>query len=288
MNAPPTVTFADGSHCPALGLGTWRLGESASKRISEVATLRRAFELGYRVFDTAEMYGEGGAEAVLGEAIEGALTAGAVRREEVFIVSKVYPHNASRTAMRKACDASRRRLGADRIDLYLLHWRGNAPLAETVAGFEELLRLGWIARWGVSNFDKADLEELATVQASTACAANQVYFSLSERGPEFELLPWQQARSMPLMAYSPIDQGALVGHEVLVRVARRHRDATPAQVALAALLARPGVMVIPQTSRSERLQENRGAATLRLTPQDQLELDQAFPPPRRKRPLAML
>jgi diketogulonate reductase-like aldo/keto reductase len=282
----PTVALPDGTRWPALGLGTWQYGERATQREAEVAVLRLAFEIGYRLIDTAEMYGEGGAETVVGRALQGALRAGDVKRDEVLLVSKVYPHNASRAAMRRACEASRKRLGVDRIDLYLLHWRGSVPLAETVAGFGELLERGWIARWGVSNFDVADLRELEGLPGGRACAANQVYLSLSERGPEFELLPWQRERCMPLMAYSPIDQGALVGHAALAQVARRHR-ATPAQVALAALMAQDGVMVIPKSRDASRLRENWASRALRLTTEDTVELDRAFPPPTHKRPLSM-
>jgi diketogulonate reductase-like aldo/keto reductase len=267
-------------------LGTWQYGENTAQRAAEVAALRAAFEIGYRVIDTAEMYGEGGAETVVGRALAEALAAGVVKRDEVFIVSKVYPHNASESAMRRACDASRRRLGVDCIDLYLLHWRGAVPLAETLAGFEALRQRGWIARFGVSNFDVADLEELAALPGGAACAANQVYHSLSERGPEFALLPWQQARRMPLMAYSPIDQGALVRHRALADVAQRH-GATPAQVALAALLALPGVMVIPKSRQVSRLRENWDSQRLPLDAADRAALEKALPPPKRKRPLAM-
>jgi diketogulonate reductase-like aldo/keto reductase len=284
--AIPQVTFADGSSWPALGLGTWQYGESAARRASEVAAIRLALEIGYRVIDTAEMYGEGGSEAVIGQALAEAIAAGTVTRDEVHIVSKVYPHNASTSAMRRACEASRRRLGVDTIDLYLLHWRGSVPLAETLAGFQELRQRGWIARFGVSNFDTADLRELVALPGGGDCAANQVYHSLGERGPEFELLPWQREHTMPLMAYSPLGQGALVRHAALAEVAKRHR-ATPAQVALAALLAQPAVMVIPKSSDAKRLRENWGAAALELTAPDWAVLDRAFPPPKRKRALAM-
>lgn len=290
MSSPPetaTVTFADGECWPALGLGTWGYGTSTATRAAEVDAVRAALEAGYRVIDTAEMYAEGGAESIVGEALAGTFRDRVVPREELHIVSKVYPHNASGPAMLKACEASLRRLGIDRIDLYLLHWRGHVPLADTVAAFEQLVQRGHIARWGVSNFDTADLNELQAVPSGTSCAANQVYLSLGERGAEFELLPWQQARSMPLMAYSPIDQGALVGHEALWRIAHRH-GATTTQVALAALIALPGVMVIPKSSDPARLRENRGAGTLRLTPENHRDLARAFPPPNRKRPLAML
>ncbi len=282
----PTVTLPDGTRWPALGLGTWQYGERAPQREAEVAALRLAFEIGYRLIDTAEMYGEGGAETVVGRALQEALRAGDVKRDEILLVSKVYPHNASRAGLRKACEASRKRLGVDCIDLYLLHWRGSVPLAETVAGFVELLERGWISRWGVSNFDTDDLRELEDLPGGRACAANQVYLSLGERGPEFELLPWQRDRNMPLMAYSPIDQGALVGHAALSRVARRH-GATPAQVALAALMAQQGVMAIPKSRDAQRLRENWASGALQISAESVAELDRAFPPPTRKRPLSM-
>jgi diketogulonate reductase-like aldo/keto reductase len=283
----PTVAFADGARWPALGLGTWRYGENKARSASEVGAIAHALELGYRLFDTAEMYGDGGAESVLGEALRIALRDRVVRREELFIVSKVYPQNAGRSAMRRSCEGSLKRLGIERIDLYLLHWRGHIPLAETVGEFETLQQRGHIARWGVSNFDTADLQELDALPTGKACAVNQVYLSLRERGPEFELLPWQQARSMPLMAYSPIDQGALACDGTLARIARRH-DATAAQVALAALLQLPGVMPIPKSSEPARLRENWQAAALRLSDAARAEIDRAFPLPRRKQPLAML
>jgi diketogulonate reductase-like aldo/keto reductase len=283
----PQVTFADGTNWPALGLGTWQYGESARRRASEVAAIRLALEIGYRVIDTAEMYGEGGSEEVVGQALAEAIAAGAVTRDEVRLVSKVYPHNASASAMRRACDASRRRLGVDTIDLYLLHWRGSVPLTDTLAGFQALRERGWIARFGVSNFDTADLEELFALPGGSDCAANQVYHSLGERGPEFELLPWQRRHTMPLMAYSPLGQGALVAQRALAETASRHAGATPAQVALAALMAQPGVMVIPKSSNPIRLREIWGSAALRLTPDDLAQLDRAFPPPKRKKALSM-
>jgi len=195
-----TLHFADGTPCPALGLVTWRYGEQRARRAAEVLALRTAVQLGYRLFDTAEMYAEGGAEDVLDQALQAEIRANAVARDDLFIVSKVYPHHAGRADMQHACEASLRRLGLDRLDLYLLHWRGHVPLAETVAAFEDLRARGLIARWGVSNFDTADLEELMATPGGSACAANQVYLSLGERGAEFDLLPWQQSRGMPLMA----------------------------------------------------------------------------------------
>lgn len=281
------VRFPDGQLCPALGLGTWRLGESARTRQAEVAAVRLALEIGYRVIDTAEMYGEGGAEEVVGQALAEAQRAGTVTRNELFIVSKVYPHNASRIGVRTACERSRRRMGLDRIDLYLLHWRGAHPLAETVAGFEALMGLGHIARWGVSNFDMADMEELSAVRGGAACAADQVYYSLGERGAGHALLPWLQRAGMPLMAYSPIDQGALAGNAPLAALAQR-LGASAAQLALAWALHQGGVMAIPKAQREAHLRENFAAASLALTVEDLAALDAIFPPPRRKTALAMI
>jgi len=279
------VMLPSGEERPALGLGTWRLGEDPVRRAQEVKALRLALDIGYRVIDTAEMYGEGGAEEAVGEALRGALQAG-LARESLFVVSKVYPHNASVDGVLAACERSRRRLQLDRIDLYLLHWRGSVPLAQTVQGFETLQRRGWIRHWGVSNFDLDDLRELDAVPGGAACAANQVYFSLSERGVEFELLPWQRLRQMPLMAYSPIDQGALSDHPSLRAVAERH-GATPAQVALAWVLQQPGVMAVPKAVHAIHLRHNWAARQLRLDAADIAQLDRLFPPPRRKQPLAM-
>ncbi len=275
-----------GEEQPALGLGTWRMGEASARRAAEVGALRLALDIGYRVIDTAEMYGEGGAEAVLGEALQGALRDGGLQREELFIVSKVYPHNASAAGTVAACERSLRRLQLDQIDLYLLHWRGTVPLAQTVQGFETLQRRGLVRHWGVSNFDLADLRELDTVPGGAACAANQVYYSLSERGVEVELLPAQRVRQMPLMAYSPIDQGALAGHPSLQSLAERH-GATPAQVALAWVLSQPGVMAIPKAVHAIHLRHNWAAAQLQLDEQDKAALDRLFPAPRRKQALAM-
>lgn len=281
-----TVTLPNGEDWPALGLGTWRMGEQAVRRAAEVRALRLAFDLGYRVIDTAEMYGEGGAEEVVGQAVAEALRAGGVAREQLHIVSKVYPHNASAEGVVAACERSLRRLGLDRLDLYLLHWRGGVPLAETVRGFETLVRRGWVRHWGVSNFDVDDLLELRAVPGGAAGAANQVYYSLSERGPEHALLPAQRAHQMPLMAYSPVDQGALADHPSLRGVAERHA-ATPAQVALAWVMSRPGVMAIPKAVHPIHLRHNRAAADIVLTEADFAQLDRLFPPPDRKTPLAM-
>lgn len=273
---------------PVLGLGTWRMGEDASRRAAEVAAVREAIALGYRLIDTAEMYGEGGAETVVGQAVAEALRAGDVRREALFIVSKVYPHNASRRGTREACERSLKRLGLDAIDLYLLHWRGNHPLRDTVAAMQSLVADGRIAHWGVSNFDTDDMEELEPLAGSgPGCAANQVYLSLGERGPEFSLLPWQCERGMPLMAYSPIDQGALAGDKALGELAAR-LGVTAAQLALAAVIARPGVAAIPKAVRAAHLKENLAAAELKLDAATLEEIDRLHPPPRRKGPLAMI
>jgi diketogulonate reductase-like aldo/keto reductase len=281
-----SVRFPDGTAVPALGLGTWRIGESARTRRAEIAAVRRALEIGYRLIDTAEMYGEGGAEEVIGAALKDAFAAGEVRREDVFVVSKVYPHNASRAGVPAACERSLKRLGLDRIDLYLLHWRGAVPLAETVAAFEALKERGLIRHWGVSNFDVDDLKALARVTNGENCAANQIYYSASQRGAEFALLPWQRERRMPAMAYSPIDQGAAARDRTLKAIGARH-GASAAQIALAWVLRQPDVIAIPKAVRDAHLRENWAAASIALTPQDLAEIDRRFPPPARKMPLAM-
>ena len=216
-----TIRLPQGETLPSIGLGTWRMGESASSRRAEVAAIRLAVEIGYRVFDTAEMYGEGRAEQVLGQALDDALRSHAVQREELFIVSKVYPHNASRAGAVAACERSRQRLALDHIDLYLLHWPGSFALSQTIAGFETLQAAGRIRHWGVSNFDLAAMHALVATPGGECCASNQVYYSLSERGPEFDLLPWQREHAMPLMAYSPVDQGVLSQDRVLAQIGER-------------------------------------------------------------------
>jgi len=281
-----TVSFPGGETRPALGLGTWRMGEAARQRKAELAAVRSAVEMGYRVIDTAEMYGEGMAEEIVGEALADALRAGGVRRDEIFVVSMVYPHNASRQGALAACERSRRRLRLDTIDLYLLHWRGQHPLAETVAAFEQLQSDCRIRHWGVSNFDRDDIVELEGIAGGESCAANQVYYSLGERGAGFDLLPWLQHRGMPLMAYCPLDQGRLGKDEVLAAIGTRH-GATAAQVGLAWLLAQPGVMAIPKAVREAHLRENLAAADLALTRVDLIEIDAHFAPPRQRVPLAM-
>jgi diketogulonate reductase-like aldo/keto reductase len=281
-----TVALPDGTSLAALGLGTWHMGESDLSRRDEVAAVRLAIEMGYRVIDTAEMYGEGGAEEVVGQAVAEALRSGVIAREQLFVVSKVYPHHADRAGVAAACERSRKRLGLDRIDLYLLHWPGPHPLTETVAGFEALQSKGHIQHWGVSNFDLDDLRSLQAVPGGQRCAANQVYYSLSARGPEFDLLPWQRTRFMPLMAYCPLDQGGLASAPMLARVARRH-GATASQVALAWLMAQPGVLAIPKAVREAHLRENFKATEVELDEVDFDEIDRHFAAPRRKVPLAM-
>ena len=272
------VRLADGTLVPALGQGTWRMGERGDRR-AEATSLRLGLDLGMTLIDTAEMYGEGGAEEVVAEAIAG-------RRDEVFLVSKVYPHNASRTGLPRALAASLKRLRVERLDLYLLHWRGSVPLAETVEAMERAREAGRIARWGVSNLDVDDLEELGPALAD--CATDQVLWNLEARGVEFDLLPFCARRGMAVMAYSPIGQGGtLLRHRALAAIAAR-QGATPAQVALAFVLARPGVIAIPKASDEAHLRQNAAARELRLTEADMAELDAAFPPPRRKRPLEMI
>jgi diketogulonate reductase-like aldo/keto reductase len=255
------------------------MGEDSRRRAEEVAALRLGLDLGMTLIDTAEMYGSGGAEEVIREAIDG-------RREEIFLVSKVLPSNASRAGTIRACEASLKRLGTDRIDLYLLHWRGGVPLAETVAAFEALKSTGKILHWGVSNLDVDDMADLAAAGGS-GVEANQVLYNLQARGIEFDLLLQSQADRIPIMAYSPVGQGDLARHPALVEIARRH-GATAAQVALAWVLRQPGVIAIPKASRLEHVRENRAAVDLRLSKEDLARLDAAFPPPRRKVPLEII
>ena len=269
---------------PVLGLGTWRFGESSGTRSAEIASVRTALDLGYRLIDTAEMYGDGGAEEVVGAALADALRAGDVRRDEVVVVSKVYPHNATRAGVRAACDRSRQRLDLDRIDVYLLHWRGEVPLAETVDGLRSLVDAGQVGRWGVSNFDVDDMDELEGIDGG--CALNQVWYSLGERDPEFALLPWLNRRGMPLMAYSPIDQGRAATDPVLAQIAGE-RGLTAVQVALASLLAESGVIAIPKASSVAHLRENLQAAEVVLDADDLQAIERRFPRPSRKVPLAM-
>ena len=281
------VTFPGNVQLSSLGLGTWRLGESAAQRPREVAAVRTALDLGWRVIDTAEMYGEGGAEEVVGAALADAFRGGALRREDVFIVSKVYPYNATTRGTAAACERSLARLGIDHLDAYLLHWPGDVPLQETVDAFEALRSKGRIRQWGVSNFDVADMAALMRVRGGARCATNQVYYSLTSRGPAFDLIPWLGQRGIVAMAYSPIDQGSLARNAALRKLAQE-RGATPAQLALAWLIDQPGVMAIPKAASEQHLRENLAALALRLDATAKAELDAAFPPPRSKVPLAML
>ena len=276
----PTVRLADATSVPALGLGTWRMGDDARRGAHELNALRAGIEAGFTLFDTAEMYGDGGAETLLGQAIAG-------RRDEMFVVSKVYPHNAGARNAVAACERSLRRLGTDRLDLYLLHWRSRIPLAETVAAFERLRRDGKILRWGVSNFDVADMNELLALPDGPRCAVNQVLYHLGERGIEWDLAGLCKRHRVALMAYSPLGEGALLRSRKLARISAA-AGATPSQVALAWLLRRDDVIVIPQTSNVAHVVENRAAASLRLSEATLAKLDAAFPPPSRSRPLAVI
>jgi len=275
-----TVTLPSAKRVPAFGLGTWHLGDNRATRTEEIATLRLGLDLGITLIDTAEMYGEGRSEELIAEAIEG-------RRDEIFLVSKVSPHNASRKGAVAACERSLARLRTDRIDLYLLHWRGNVPLAETIEAFVALQKAGKIHHFGVSNLDLADMQELWSVPGGPAVATNQLLYNLSRRGIEWDLLPALRERRIPVMAYSPIEQAQLTSNPKLVDFARRH-GMTPAQAGLAWLLAHDDVIVIPKTGRRDRLKENIGALDHLLTQTQLAELDRLFPPPTGPRPLEML
>ncbi|MEF2074320.1 aldo/keto reductase [Consotaella aegiceratis] len=277
-----TVSFADGATVPVLGQGTWMMGEGRNAYSDELRALRVGLDAGMTLIDTAELYGAGDSEELVGEAIEG-------RRDEVFLVSKVMPSNASREGTKEACETSLARLGTDRLDLYLLHWRGGYPLAETIEAFQELIAEGKILRWGVSNFDVSDMEELLRVPGGRDCAVNQILYNLEERGIEFDLLPWMAERGMPAMAYSPLWQGGarMLHDPALVEVADCH-DASPAQIALAFTIRRAGVIAIPKAGRLDHVHENAVADEIDLTDEDCVALDQAFPPPRRKQPLAII
>ncbi len=275
-----SIALPGGERIAKLGQGTWEMGERASRRADEIAALRAGVALGMTLIDTAEMYGDGATEALVGEALDGL-------REEVFLVSKVYPHNASRRGVERACEASLKRLGTDRLDLYLLHWRGGVPLEETVAGFEALVRAGKIRYWGVSNFDTEDMEELFAIAGGEACAMNQILYNVARRGPEFDLLPWCAQQGVPVMAYSPVDHARLPKRSPLDDIAAAH-GVSVYQVALAWVLREPGVCAIPKAGRIEHVRDNRAALDLVLDPQDYATLDAYFKPPRAKRALEML
>jgi diketogulonate reductase-like aldo/keto reductase len=276
----PMVTLRSGERVPALGQGTWHMGEDRRRAAEEAAAVRLGIELGMTLIDTAEMYGSGGSEEMIAQAIDGV-------RDELFIVSKVYPHNASRSGVAAACERSLKRLRTDRLDLYLLHWRGSTPLAETLEGFERLQREGKIRYHGVSNFDRADMAEWVALKGGEKVAADQVLYNLSRRGPEWDLVPWCREHGVAIMAYTPLGQGGLLRDRTLAEIARRH-SATPAQVALAWLLRQPGAIVIPKAARLEHVRENRGALEVVLTDEDLAALDRAFPPPKGRSSLGML
>ncbi|MFJ7567597.1 aldo/keto reductase [Herminiimonas sp. NPDC097707] len=265
------IKLPSGEAVPVLGQGTWYMGDHASCRAEEIATLRLGLDFGMTLIDTAEMYGDGASEKLVGEAIAG-------RRDEVFLVSKVLPSNATRHGTIAACERSLKRLGTDRIDLYLLHWRGRTPFAETIAAFEALQDAGKIRHWGVSNMDVDDMREIARASGGEAMAANQVLYNLTRRGIEYDLLPQAQQRGLPIMAYSPIEQGRLAEYPEVQDIADRH-GVSPAQIALAWVLRQPGVIAIPKASTPAHVQQNRAALDMQLTAQDLAELDDAFPSP---------
>lgn len=275
-----TVALPSGETVPALGLGTWYLGDDPARRAQEIAALRRGLDLGLTLIDTAEMYGGGRAERLVAEAIAG-------RRDEVFLVSKVLPDHATRRGTIAACEKSLRRLGTDRIDLYLLHWRGAVPLAETMEAMLALRKAGKIRHYGVSNLDLGDMRSLWRAGGGAGIAASQLLYNLSRRGIEWDLLPWLRGRGVPVMAYSPLEQGRLVADTRLADFSRRH-DMTPAQAALAWLLAQDGVIAIPKSGHPDRVSENAGALRHRLGPAQLAELDRLFPPPAGPSPLEML
>lgn len=274
-----SCNLPSGTAMPVLGLGTWRMGESARRRAEELDALKYGLDLGYPMIDTAEMYGEGGAEEIVGDALTS-------RAALPYIVSKVYPHNATRSGTIAACERSLKRMRIERIDLYLLHWRGGARIEETFEAFHRLRDAGKIADFGVSNFDLDDMEDAAELDKGLN-GSNQVLYCLSRRGPEFDLLPWMRKRSIPLMAYSPLDQGGLLRKASLKKLADEV-GCTPAQLAIAWLLAQPGVVTIPKSASRDRVKENFGALDVKLSPQVLAELDRAFPPPKGKQPLEML
>jgi len=274
-----TLNLPSGRSLPALGLGTWRMGEREQQRQAEVAALKCGLELGMRLIDTAEMYGEGGAETVIAEAIAG-------QRESVFLVSKVYPQNASRQGVIAACERSLQRLKTDYLDLYLLHWRGSVPLSETLAAFQALQQAGKIRDYGVSNFDLDDMQEAERLSGGAAIATNQVLYNLMRRGIEWDLLPWCRQRQLPIMAYSPVEQGRLLRQTALQKIAQ-DLNSTSAQVAIAWLLHQ-NVIVIPKSSSIHHVEQNQMALELKMTPEVLNALDVAFPPPNRRMSLAML
>ncbi|MGD1866639.1 MAG: aldo/keto reductase [Phormidesmis sp.] len=275
-----TIRLKSGQSLPSLGMGTWRMGENSKDFDDEVLALRHGLGLGFSLIDTAEMYGEGGAEEVVSEAIKG-------RRQSVFLVSKVYPHNASRDGAIAACNRTLKRLNTDYLNLYLLHWRGSYPLSETLEAFQQLKQAGKIRDYGVSNFDTDDMEEAMQVPGGDAIATNQVLYNLSRRGIERNLLPWCTQRQMPVMAYSPVEQGRILNNATLKQLAKE-RDASAAQIAIAWLLQQPNVVIIPKSSRIDHIEQNYAAQHLALSPQELETLEVAFPAPKKSIPLQML
>lgn len=275
-----TVALPSGERVPALGLGTWNMGDRPAARAAELAALRMGLDAGLALIDTAEMYGDGRSETLVGEAIRG-------RRDEVFLVSKVLPHNATRRGTVAACEQSLKRLATDRIDLYLLHWRGGVPFAETLEAFARLQAAGKIRHYGVSNLDLEDLRELHGLPGGAAVATNQLLYNLTRRGIEWDLLPWMREQRIPVMAYSPLEQARLLANKALAAFAQRH-GMTPAQAALGWLLAQEDVIVIPKSGDAGRLRDNIGALSHPLSPAQLAELGTAFPPPAGPRSLEML
>jgi len=274
------TSFSDGTSVPILGQGTWMIGDDPAKRDAEQAALARGIDLGLTLIDTAELYGDGRSERLVGEVIAG-------RRDEVFLVSKIKPENAGEMTMMLHCEKSLERLSVERLDLYLLHWQSRHPIEEIVAGFEELIDEGMIARWGVSNLDIKTMNRLEQIDGGDLCSANQVLYHLGSRGIEFDLLPWSQERIMPVMAYSPLGRGDILNHPAIQAVADRH-DATPAQIALAAVLRQEGVIAIPKASTVEHVEVNAAALEIELDAEDIAVLDRAFPPPTESRALDII
>ncbi len=275
-----TYIFPDGRQVLTLGQGTWNMGDSGATRVEELKALRAGIDLGLNVIDTAEMYGNGRSEQLVGEAIEG-------RRDKVYLISKVLPSNASRHGTREACERSLKRLGTDYLDLYLLHWQGRYPFEETIEAMLGLQQAGKIREWGVSNMDVEEMERFFSLPGGDTCAANEVLYNLTRRGIEYDLLPWCRKHRIPVIAYSPVEQGRLLSHPVLTEIAHRH-SATPSQIALAWVLREPGVIAIPKAATVKHVQENFKSLFIRLTDDDLAELDRAFPGPRKKIPLEML
>lgn len=270
----------DRSHFSQLGQGTWYMGDSVDRRKEEIQALQMGIDLGMTVIDTAEMYGQGRSEELVGEAIRD-------RRDSVFLISKVLPSNADKKGVISSCEKSLKRLQTDFLDMYMLHWQGEHPLEETVAGMMALVEQGKIRSWGVSNLDKEDMEELFTIPAGDTCAANEILYNLSRRGVEFDLIPWCEARSIPVIAYSPLEQGRILSNRTLELVAQAH-SASPSQIALAWVLRNPAIVAIPKAGSVAHVRENAGSRDIHLTEEDLVMLENTYPAPKRKKPLEML